>query len=48
MASVSSKGASSSDILTVSKERIKTLLNVANSLVQKGVMLTAWFQWEVS
>ena len=32
----------------VHEDRIKTMCKVLNCLVQKGVILTDWFEWEVA
>ena len=46
-ASDSSKYASSSVLLTVCEDRMKTMLKVFSCLVQRGVSLTVWFDLEV-
>ena len=40
--------ASSSGILTVGEDEIKTMLNVCSCLVQKRILITTWFKWEVA
>ena len=48
MASAPSRDASSSGVLTrVCEKRIQTMLKVLHCLVQKGIILTAWFKKEV-